>query len=127
VRTLKRPIRGSEETVHHDGYVVHQQGGDGYVVHQQGGDGMIDMKWSSKWIKQEGSQTHTHMKNRLLPSCRTYMGTSSSAAPRPVTTYFFFSAFLMTQQMHVNMYYYFLTRLCDSLVQIHTEDSLLYI
>jgi hypothetical protein len=32
-----------------------------------------------------------------------------------------FSAFLMTQQILVTVYYYFLTRLCDSLVQICTE------
>jgi hypothetical protein len=33
----------------------------------------------------------------------------------------------MTQQTHVTMYYYFLTRSYDSLVQIHIEDFLLYI
>jgi hypothetical protein len=44
-----------------------------------------------------------------------------------VTTYFFFSYFLMTQQTHVTMYYYFLTRSHDSLIQIRTDDSLLYI
>jgi len=38
-----------------------------------------------------------------------------------VTTYFFFPPFLMTQQTHVTMYYYFLTCSCDSLVQIHPE------
>jgi hypothetical protein len=31
--------------------------------------------------------------------------------------------FLMTQQTHVTVYNYFLTRSCDSLVQIHPEDS----
>jgi Reverse transcriptase (RNA-dependent DNA polymerase) len=40
-----------------------------------------------------------------------------------VTTYFSFSSFLMTQQTHVTMYYYFLTHSCDSLVQIRPEDS----
>jgi hypothetical protein len=29
----------------------------------------------------------------------------------------------MTQQAHVTVYYYFLTHLCDSLVQIHSEES----
>jgi hypothetical protein len=43
-----------------------------------------------------------------------------------VTTYFFFSL-LLTQQTHVTVYHYFLTRSCDSLVQIHTDESLLYI
>jgi hypothetical protein len=33
----------------------------------------------------------------------------------------------MTQQTHVTMYYYFLTRSYDSLVQIRTDDSRLYI
>jgi hypothetical protein len=33
-------------------------------------------------------------------------------------TYFFLSSLLMTQQTHVTVYYYFLTRSCDSLVQI---------
>jgi hypothetical protein len=40
-----------------------------------------------------------------------------------VTTFFFFFSFLMTQQTHVTMYDYFLTRSCDSLVQIRTDDS----
>jgi hypothetical protein len=35
--------------------------------------------------------------------------------------------FLTTQQTHVTVYYYFLTRSCDSLVQIRTDDSFLYI
>jgi hypothetical protein len=39
----------------------------------------------------------------------------------------FLFSFLMTQQTHVTVYYYFLTRSCDSLVQIRTDDSLLYI
>jgi hypothetical protein len=43
-----------------------------------------------------------------------------------VTTYFFFSL-LLTQQTHVTVYHYFLTRSCDSLVQIRTDESLLYI
>ena len=34
-----------------------------------------------------------------------------------------FSFFLMTQQTHVTVYYYFLTRSYDSFVQIHSEDS----
>ena len=33
----------------------------------------------------------------------------------------------MTQQTHVTVYYYFLTCLCDSLVQIRTDDSFFYI
>jgi hypothetical protein len=33
----------------------------------------------------------------------------------------------MTQQTHVTVYYYFLTRSRDSLVQICTDDSFLYI
>jgi hypothetical protein len=44
-----------------------------------------------------------------------------------VTTYFSFSTFLMTQQTHVTVYYYFLTRSYDSLIQICPEDSCLYI
>jgi hypothetical protein len=44
-----------------------------------------------------------------------------------VTTYFFFFSFLITQQTHVTVYYYFLTRSCDSLVQIRTDDSCFYI
>jgi hypothetical protein len=44
-----------------------------------------------------------------------------------VMTYFFFFHFLMTQQTHVTVYYYFLTRSYDSLVQIRPEDSCLYI
>jgi hypothetical protein len=44
-----------------------------------------------------------------------------------VTIYFFFFSFLMTQQTHVTVYDYFLTRSCDSLVQIRTDDSFLYI
>jgi hypothetical protein len=44
-----------------------------------------------------------------------------------VTTYFFFSTFSMTQQTHVTIYYYFLTCLYDSLIQIHPEASFLYI
>jgi hypothetical protein len=40
-----------------------------------------------------------------------------------VMTYFFFSTFLMTQQTHVTVYYYFLTCSCNSLVQIRSEDS----
>jgi hypothetical protein len=42
---------------------------------------------------------------------------------RSVTTYFSFFSFLMTQQTHVTVYYYFLTRSYDSLVQIRSEDS----
>jgi hypothetical protein len=36
---------------------------------------------------------------------------------------FSFPTFVITQQTHVTVYYYLLTRSCDSLVQIHTEGS----
>jgi hypothetical protein len=72
-----------------------------------------------------GPVTHHHTrKETLLPNKGTIKAPEVAA---PVTTYFFLSAFLMTQQTHVTVYYYFLTHLYDSLVQICPEASFLYI
>jgi hypothetical protein len=71
---------------------------------------------------------HPVFHNSLLtPFVKTSAHGPNFTRPPPCYDLLFLFSFSMTQQTHVTVYYYFLTRSCDSLVQIRTDDSLLYI